>query len=212
MADAPETTGTAAADEHGGDAKGKDKGKKGKGGAPGAKPNMIVLIALIAGPLLLGGGAGAFLLGPKLLGAKSAGAAEKKPKKKKEKKEGKHGGEGERSPVFKIDNLIVNPAGSAGGHFLMTQIAIECEDEKQVALLRANEDKVKDLIISQISSQTLEQLTMPGARDSIKVRILNAVSPLVYTGGTEGADAQADAEVEFPHTPLQVYLPQFVIQ
>lgn len=202
MSDAPETAAAPAAD-HGGDAKA--KGKR----APGPRPNMIILIAMIAGPLLLGGGAGALLLGPKLVGGKTAGAAEKKPKKKDKKHEG---GEGEKSSIYKIDNLIVNPAGSGGGHFLMTQIAIQCEDDKQVAVLKANEFKVKDLIITEIERATLEQLTAPGARDTIKVHILNVISPLVYTGGTEGKDAQADVEEGLDHTPLQVFLPQFVIQ
>ena len=203
MSDAPDTAAAPAAGDLGGDAKG-----LGKGGAA-AKPNKIILIALIAGPLLLGGGAGALLIGPQLVGGKTAGAAEKKPKnKKKDAKEG----EGAKTAVFKIDNLIVNPAGSQGSHFLMTQIVIQCEDKKQAALLKSNEFKVKDLIISAIEQRTLEQLTEPGARDSIKLHILQAVLPLAYPRQMAGLDAEADAGDSGDHAQFQVFLPQFVIQ
>ena len=207
MSDAPEAA-PAPAENHVGAAAGKGTGKGSAGGAA-AKPKMIILIAMIAGPLLLGGAGGAFLLGPKLTGATAAHASDKHAKKKK--KDAKEG-EGAKSPIFKIDNLIVNPAGSQGSHFLMAQIAIECEDDKQVALLKANEDRVKDMIITAISQQTLEQLTEPGARDSIKVHILAAVNGMLYHRATEaGADPSTDDDPA-DHRALQVFLPQFVIQ
>ncbi len=198
MPDAPDTAAApAAAPQAGGAA-------KASGGA--AKPKMLLLVAMIAGPLLLGGGAGALLLGPKLVGPKTAGAAEKHSNKHAGK-----AGEADKSFVFKIDNLIVNPAGSQGSHFLMTQIAIQCEDEKQVARLRASEFQVKDLVISAIERQSLEELTMAGARDSIKVHILHAIWPIVYTDGSTPQGSADEGEPD-GNGPIQVFLPQFVIQ
>ena len=122
---------------------------------------------------------------------------EKKEKGKKEKKEKKkHSGKEEKGEgsVFKIENLIVNPAGTEGSRFLMATVAFELDDPKAEETLRSSEIAIRDKIISVLENQTMEMLTRPGARDSLRNRLAEAVSPF--------AD---DAE-------MRVYLPQFVIQ
>lgn len=198
------------------EAKGSKESKDGKAGADAAPaaaaPALPVLIGVIAGALALGGTLGALLIGPPLvqvrqkatLAARIAAAeagpdAKKHGKDKKKGKDGEHGGgEAGKSPVYRIDNVIVNPAGSMGQRFLMCSVAVELEDEEFVEVLRTRDIEVRDIIISTLESNSLAQLTQPGARDSLRHRLASALHPVL---GEAGADAH-----------LRVFLPQFVIQ
>lgn len=175
-----------------------------------AGPKKIVLIGALVGSLAVGAGAGLFALGPKVAPAPSAAAlaalevhaastAGKHGKKKGAKKaEGGHGAEGggAEAPVLKLDNLIVNPAGSDGARFVMASVAIELESADEVALLKAKEIELRDGVTSLLGAQTLAQLSAPDARTKLKLAIAAAVKPLL------------DDDEAAP----KVWLPQFVIQ
>ena len=90
---------------------------------------------------------------------------------------------------------IVNPAGSEGSHFLMASVAIQVADDHAVDALRAHDDAVRDRVISVLEKESIESLSAPGARDTLRTRIARALAP--YTGITD---------------PSRVFLPQFVIQ
>ncbi len=184
-----------------------------KKAGPAAPP--VLLIVVIVAALAAGAASGALLVAPRLIHAKQAkafaeaeadlaggghGKKGKKGKKKdgKEEKGGSHGAEGGKSPIFRLDNLIVNPAGAQGQHFLMCSVAFELEDAKLGDILREHEVELRDGVISTLESQTMSQLTAPGARDSLRQRIAAVAMPIL---GEDGED-----------TELKVFLPQFVIQ
>ncbi|HXE56390.1 MAG TPA: flagellar basal body-associated FliL family protein, partial [Gemmatimonadales bacterium] len=93
-----------------------------------------------------------------------------------------------------LDNIIVNPAGSRGTRFLMASVALEVADEELQRRLAEQDVQLRDAVTSLLERQTMESLTLPGARDSLKRHIAAAVAPFV-------GDRR-----------LRVYLPQFVIQ
>lgn len=159
-------------------------------------PAPMVLIGAVVGALIGGAAAGNFLIAPRFTPKTIAQTAEQSgdAKKKDSKKKGAHGDV--KPSIHKIENLIVNPAGSEGQHFLMTTIAIECADDKVNDALRDHDAEVRDAVIATLEGQTLQMLTRPGARDTLKRRIENVVAPLV------GEEPEA----------LHVFLPQFVIQ
>lgn len=173
----------------------------------------FLLIGVVAGAAVAGALGGSLVLGPQLskrVTAAPASAPAKEPEHKpaaadaKKDSHGKpekagHGkeksGHGkEKRAVYKIENLIVNPAGSAGSRFLMTSVSIECEDEATETALRERDDEVRDRVIAVLERRTLDSLTRPGAREELKGELAAALEPLA-----EGAT-------------LHVYLPQFVIQ
>jgi len=94
-----------------------------------------------------------------------------------------------------IENVVVNPAGSQGTRFLMASVVLEVGDAETEREIKLREAQVRDLIGSVMEVRTLERLTMPGARDSLKDAIRTAL------GGLLGRDAI-----------VAIYLPQFVIQ
>ncbi len=162
---------------------------------PGANP--MLLVGAVALGLALGVTTGTFLVAPRVLAARSARPAAADEKAAKERGGGAHGEKdrGKKGSLFRVDNIVVNPSGSQGTRFLMVSVAFEVPDEKAGAELREHEVEVRDAVISTLESQTLERLTRPGARDSLKRRLAAAVTPM-----TAGARW------------LRVYLPQFVIQ
>lgn len=184
------------------------------------KASPIPLIGAAVGALVLGSVLGIFVVAPKIVAARSpvvADSAEasgehgKKGEKKKEKgghgekkEKGGHGGgghgeggegSGEGGAVHRIENLIVNPAGSQGRRFLMMTVAIEVPDAKDESILREKDAMLRDAIIGALEGQSITTITSPGGRDSVKVAIRRAVAPLVD---------------DFDY--VNIYLPQFVLQ
>lgn len=185
----------------------KDAGKAdAKGGAKPARaavPSpMLAMIGIIVGALAIGGAAGAMLIAPRIVAARAAAPAAKSPaapagetgQAAPAKKGDKHGAAAKAS-IYRIDNLIVNPADTQGTRFLMASVAFELPDDKAEAAMRDHEAQVRDIVIATLERKTLEQLTRPGAREQIKKEILAALAPV--TG-----------EMEW----VRIYLPQFVLQ
>jgi len=91
--------------------------------------------------------------------------------------------------------VIVNPLGSGGTRFLMASVAFEVQDEAAEQALHAQEVRLRDDVIGALEGMTLERLTQPHARDTIKVQLLVIAKRILG-----------------PQTPVDVYMPQFVIQ
>jgi flagellar FliL protein len=172
-------------------------------GAPAKAAPPVVLIAVVALALSAGGALGALLVAPKIIHARQAAAAEQLAdphgkKAKKKKKTDKKGEEG-KPTVYKLDNLIVNPADSQGQRFLMCTVAVTSDDPHALDVLREHEIELRDHVITLLSHKTMDRLTSEGARDTLRAELLNTVIKPVL-----GADAE--------DTELKVYLPQFVVQ
>lgn len=153
---------------------------------PAAKPKGSALPLLIAVILIAAGGG--FAVGD-LLVAPNVHLPKPAPGGGGHAKDGKAA----KASVFRIDNVVVNPAGSEGSHFLMASIAISVPDDKALDRLRENDPQVRDMVTGLLESKSLPALTRPGMRDSLKLELANLVRPIA------GANPR-------------VYLPHFVIQ
>ena len=156
------------------------------------KQSPIILVVVMVVALVAGAALGGLLIGPQLAGGKvkakpAAAAGEGKDEHGKPKDE--------KVPILKIENVIVNPAGSQGMHFLMASFALEVPDPKLEARLKEHEPELRDLAITLLEGQTMQQLGTPGARDRIKLQFLQQIEPI--TG---------------KNSNIRVFLPQFVIQ
>ena len=154
----------------------------------------LLMIGILAGAAILGGSLGSMVLGPKIVSARNPKQMEKAAEKTAKAVAAATGAE-TKGIVYQIENVVVNPAGQQGVHFLMVSIAFEVPDAKAEAALRANDVRVRDTVIATLEDQTMEMLTEPGARDRLKQELGEAVKPL--NGGAAW---------------MNVYLPQFVIQ
>lgn len=171
----------AAAETGGEAAAAKPAGRTGRGW-------LVPAVALVAA---LGGGVvGALVVAPKLRPAAATATAGLDPVPAEPTPEGS-----DKGPIFRVDNLIVNPAGSQGSRFLMISLAVETPDAKVDAVLRRQEARIRDLAISLLERLSMEALSVPGIRDSLKRQLSDTISAVAGTS-----------------TKLRVFLPQFVVQ
>ncbi len=147
----------------------------------------LALVGL--GAVVAGGGLGRFVLSPRLAPSDPSAAHEE------EESSGGHSPAGASGEVYTISNLIINPAGSMGTRFLMVTVGIAAANPKNVAHLREQEIPARDAIGVLLESMSLDTLMAPGARDRLRHRLVEVLTPLAG-----------------PEAKLQVYLPQFVIQ
>lgn len=145
---------------------------------------------LPGGALVAGAVIGMMVVGPKFA-PKTAGAAPAE----QEASEAEHGGkEGEKPALVKLDNLIVNPAGSDGSRYLVITVAFEVKDAKAQAKLSEADVQLRDAVSSMLERRTLADLTLLGARDSIRRELTEVARP--FAGGAA----------------VRTFIPQFLIQ
>ena len=172
---------------------------------PAGGKKAVLLVGLTLGGAVLGGLVGGLVVAPRIIArqeaavpqgdsvatADQAGHEGGAPDQSEAASEGS-GGE---KKLVQLTNIIVNPAASQGSRFLMTSVAIATANEAARKKLSDREVELRDRITTILETQTMAQLTAPGARDSLKVKIAATVSTMIG-----------------PKVVFQVFLPQFVIQ
>jgi flagellar FliL protein len=162
--------------------------------APGKKTGLLIGLSL--GGAVLGGLLAAFVVAPGIIARRAPPVADSTAAGGEHGAgEGKGEGHGEPAKMVELENIIVNPAGSQGSRFLMTSVAFAVTDEEGQKLLGESRVELRDKVTGVLESMTMAQLTAPGARDTLKVRI-----------------ALIAGEMLGPKTTVKVFLPQFVIQ
>lgn len=167
---------------------------------------MLPLILVVAGGLVFGGAAGAYMLGPVIAkkvaptaaGAAAAPATDSESKPKEEAAASASEGEGEaggEAKVFLLDNMVLNPAGSSGQRFLLISIALRLKDAAVEADLKARDAEVRDAMLRVLGAKQVEELSDITRRDAIKEELRVALDKIVKPGSVKG-----------------LYFPQFVIQ
>lgn len=150
---------------------------------PKGVEKMKWIVVLLSG--LLGATVGGTTVGPRLAaGSVDAPAKEEENKRDHDKaateaaaedKPGSVGAEG----VLELDNITVNPAGTDGLRFLMATIAIDLGDKELVEEMQDKSYEVRDRVTAVLETQSMDMLTAPGARDSLRVLIATAIEPLL---------------------------------
>ncbi len=147
---------------------------------------------IVAG-LALGAVVGMMVLGPRLSASPAppaaAGGHEAQPGKEGEAKKA------EGAPMYQMDNLVLNPAGSGGTRFLLLSVALEVKDAGTVDLLKTRDAEMRDAVLRMFGSKTAEQVSEASARDQLRAELLTTLDRMLPPGSVR-----------------KVYFPQFVIQ
>jgi flagellar protein FliL len=99
-------------------------------------------------------------------------------------------------PVYLVEDLVLNPAGSQGTRFLMASVALEVRDEAAVAQLKERDPQIRDRLLTVLGSKTVNELVAPdSARAALRVELRDSTARLFPRG-----------------TVHRVYLPRFVVQ
>ena len=73
--------------------------------------------------------------------------------------------------VYKMDELIVNPAGSQGQRFLVVEISIELRNAEQIELIDHNLQKLKHNINEALASRTVDELLQFSEREKLRYEL-----------------------------------------
>lgn len=153
-------------------------------------PSVVVLLMLAA----VGAGAGGYFGGPIATpmiaeviegGGEGGGGGHGD--------DGYGGGEEDEEP-FAIENLVLNPAGSGASRFLIATLVLDATPEAE-SELSSREAEARDLLLTILSTMTVEQLTDIQRRDVIREDLRAALNTML---GYEGV--------------YRIFFPQFVIQ
>ena len=163
--------------------------------APSGSKAKLPLIAMIAVGLAIGGGTGAAFVGPMVakkmgksaeaLATDSAGASGHEADAK----------EGPVAPVHLMENLVLNPAGSGGGRFLLLSVAIEAGTTAMEADMTTRDAELRDIILTSLGKKTVDQLTEIANREGIKNEVQAAITARFGKSSVK-----------------RLYFPQFVVQ
>lgn len=109
--------------------------------------------------------------------------------------EGHGGGAAAESNYYNIESIVVNPAGTGGTRYLSCGISFEMTSSADVKTLESKSAQVKDILITILSSKTVDELADIRQRNQMRRQILVIVNKFM-------APTQAKA----------VYLTDFVLQ
>ncbi|MBI3791863.1 MAG: flagellar basal body-associated FliL family protein [Gemmatimonadetes bacterium] len=167
--------------------------------APPAKPKLVIVLALALAGLAAGGAAGALVAGPmiakKLVPPPSAHADSGAAKAGEHAEKGKGGKDGEAEASFMLDNLVLNPAGSGGGRYLLASVSLRYANAALKEKFASREAEIRDAILHVLGTKSVEELSDFANRERFKKEI------------TEQVDA-----IMGPRTVAGVFFSQFVLQ
>jgi flagellar FliL protein len=166
--------------------------------APAKRGGALMLPVILVVSLAAGGSVGTFVIGP-MVGPDVAATGEAKSGKPEgghgESSGGGHGDGAAESPLYSIENLVVNPAGTQGTRFLVASIAVQMKDAGDAKLLTERDAEVRDVILHLLGSRSVEQLSNLASRDTLKQDVRTAIETVIGSGKV-----------------VRIFVPQFVLQ
>ena len=88
----------------------------------------------------------------------------------------------EKLAFFKLEPLIVNPAGSDGERYLKAAITLEMYEEEIRLELEKRLPQIKNQINNILSSKSIEQVQTNEDKEKLRREILNHVNGMLVTG------------------------------
>jgi flagellar FliL protein len=82
----------------------------------------------------------------------------------------------ELGPLLPIEEVTVNVAGTKGRRFCRTSMTLEMEGKELAEKAEEWMPVFRGRVIDLLSTKDMDQLTAPGARDSLKVEILRTLN------------------------------------
>lgn len=130
-------------------------------------------IVIIVGVMALMAGAAFFITQQFIKPAVSSVTAEE-PVEEEEESEEQEPGE-----VFLVSDLLVNPTGTGGTRYLSATIGLEVGSPEAILDLESRDASVRDLLMSILSSKTVDQLTDFTARETMREEIRTRLNALL---------------------------------
>ncbi|HEY4106449.1 MAG TPA: flagellar basal body-associated FliL family protein [Polyangiaceae bacterium] len=164
---------------------------------PAAAPKRnLALPIIIAAGLIIGGSAGALVLGPRIARARTTSKNVKAGAKPVDSTAATgRGVSTPDAPVHLIDNLVLNPAGSGGTRFLLASVGLQTTSAAANDIVNKREVEARDVVLAVLGAKHVEVLAEISNREKLKAELQTALDSLFGPGIVR-----------------RIYFPQFVIQ
>lgn len=81
--------------------------------------------------------------------------------------------------IYKVEDVIVNPAESKGAQFLIMNIGLEVKEDGDLSELETKDPKLRDILISTISAKTIDKLDGADDKENLRLEIKKKTSKLL---------------------------------
>jgi flagellar FliL protein len=78
--------------------------------------------------------------------------------------------------IYSMEPIVVNLFDPTGKRYLQIRLAFELKDKKMEEEIKINDPKIRDVIISTLSTKTPEDVLQPEAKDLIKNELLQKIN------------------------------------
>ncbi|MDP4191558.1 MAG: flagellar basal body-associated FliL family protein [Bacteroidota bacterium] len=72
---------------------------------------------------------------------------------------------------YSVADIVINPAGTNAQRVMLVSLALQLKSDEDVKKIGEREALVKDVIVTSLSSKSIENLTAMGYKDSLKVEL-----------------------------------------
>lgn len=88
--------------------------------------------------------------------------------KSKDKEEPK---EEEKLAFYEVKDIVINPAGTNANRVMLVSVALQIKSEEEKKSFEERDALIKDVIVTSLSSKSIDKLTEMGYKDSLKVEL-----------------------------------------
>ncbi len=169
----------------------KEESTESEGKEKGGGSNIVLILIVVLLVLVLAiGGVVAYLM---LSGDEADDGATVKQEKVVKKR--RHGDDTAIGPMYPLDKFTVNLMSDNGRRYLVAKINLEEDGDELTPELDKKKPMIRDIIISILSSKTVEEISTVKGKEKLKQEIMSAINKRLDDG-------------QIRH----VYFTQFVIQ
>lgn len=94
---------------------------------------------------------------------------------------GGHGKEEDAGPTtsYEFSDIICNLSGTMGTRFLKVSFEVAGSDPELSGMIRMKRPRVKDAIITALSSRTIKDIEVPGGRNALRVALITSINQAI---------------------------------
>ena len=140
---------------------------------------ILIIIVVLLVLLLIVGGVVAYLM---LSGDDEENPEAVKQEKVEKKKSHKEIDDLTVGPMYPLDKFTVNLLSQNGSRYLVAKIDLEQENPEMTPELDSKVSLIRDIIISILSSKTVEEISTPKGKEKLKEEIIDQINKYLEDG------------------------------
>ncbi|MCZ6674851.1 MAG: flagellar basal body-associated FliL family protein, partial [Verrucomicrobia bacterium] len=80
---------------------------------------------------------------------------------------------------YEFEDVICNLSGTMGTRFLKVSFEVAGSDLELSSMIKRKKPRIKDAIITTLSSKTIQDIEVPGGRNALRVALISAINQAI---------------------------------